>query len=134
MDTKINEYLERYEIILSDRSKNLLRYMFDGQSENIKKRNMLLIVIKSANPMDEWPIYELNDVNDNEYELIGNFRQYMINELHEYGKKYENLQLLRNAREDLNQFSKKCESPLWYKYIENEKIENTNAYMMLNND
>jgi len=82
------------------------------------------------NHLDECALYFSDD--GDEYELIGNFRHHVTSLLHAYGKKYENLQLLRNAWDDLKHFSKRCVStPIWVymkdQIFESVKIEIGNA-------
>lgn len=126
MDERIKEYIKKYEIIWGNDEKILLLNLFDqcktdtNQENDMIKSDRLLIVKHSEYQIDEWSIYSLSD-SDDEYELIGNFRKYMTYLLCEYRKIYMNLQLVRRAQTDLQEFSKRCASALLW--IHSEKID-----------
>lgn len=126
MSEKIKEYIEKYDSIWSESNKRILMCLYMNKNENEKYviTENVLMIIHPDNQMDEWPIYLSDDMN--EYEYVGNFRQYVGNLLSEYGKKYENLQLLRKAQDDLKQFSKKCVSVSLWLYKDNLMNENEN--------
>ena len=136
MDISIKQYLLTYKFIWDDLTENNTsipcqydplvlsedqHVYIDSDSvehkmyllfKNNTNKNYSCFIMYDHVPVDQWPIYIFS--NDDEIELVGNFRHYVQLLLNVYSKKYMNLQLLRSALIDIKNYSKnQVYSSLW---------------------